>query len=131
MKEAAQGFVEVSGYVAAVIAADAMSKSADVVVKRVHKVDGPILTVICEGGVAACRAAVDAASALCSAEGTLLSANIIPRPEGGGQKLYGLLDNINEKKAARKAAKQAARKPSQEPVPAVSPAPAAKRKAKK
>ncbi len=105
----AQGFVEVSSYVAAIEAADAMAKGADVVVKRVHKVDGPIVTIICEGDVAACKAAVDVACALCSAKGTLLAHSVIPRPEGGGQLLYTYLDKINAKKAAKKAAKEAAR----------------------
>lgn len=108
MNELAQGFVEVSSYVAAVEAADAMSKGADVTVKRVHKVDGPILTIICEGDVAACKAAVDAASALCAAKGFLLGANVIPRPEDG-RRLYECLDEINAKKAAKKAARQSAR----------------------
>ncbi len=105
----AQGFVEVSSYVAAIEAADAMAKGADVVIKRVHKVDGPIVTIICEGDVAACKSAVDVACALCSAKGTLLAHSVIARPEGGGQLLYSCLDNINAKKAAKKAAKAAAR----------------------
>ncbi len=105
----AQGFVEVSSYVAAIEAADAMAKGADVTIKRVHKVDGPIVTVICEGDVAACKAAVDVACSICQPKGTLLAHSIIPRPEGGGQLLYDCLDNINAKKAAKKAAKNAAR----------------------
>lgn len=108
MNDCAQGFVEVSSYVAAFEAADAMAKSADVVVKRVHKVDGPIVCIVCEGDVASCKAAVDAAASLCSAKGTLLATNIIARPEAGGQQLYECLDNINAKKAAKKKAKQEA-----------------------
>lgn len=109
MKDVAQGFVEVSSYVASIEAADAMAKAADVVIRRVHKVDGPILCIVCEGDVAACKAAVDAAIALCSARGTLLAANVIPRPEGGRQLLYDCLDGIEAKKAAKKKAKLAAR----------------------
>lgn len=109
MKEPAQGFVEVSSYVAAIEAADAMAKAADVSIRRVHKVDGPIVCIVCEGDVAACKAAVDAAASLCSAAGTLLAVNVIPRPEGGGQRLYDCLDNINAKKAARKKARLEAR----------------------
>lgn len=124
MKELAQGFVEVSSYISAVEAADAMSKGADVTVTRVHKVDGPILTIICEGDVAACKAAVDVASALASARGTLLGTNIIPRPEGGGQALYDSLDSINAKKAAKKAAKLAARQAAAAKTPVVSQKPA-------
>ncbi len=108
MSSLAQGFVEVSSYVAAIEAADAMAKGADVTIKRVHKVDGPIVTIICEGDVAACKAAVDVACSLCAAKGTLLAHSVIPRPENG-DKLYACLDNINAKKAAKKAAKAAAR----------------------
>ncbi|MDL2307690.1 BMC domain-containing protein [Desulfovibrio sp. OttesenSCG-928-C06] len=110
MKDVAQGFVEVSSYVASIEAADAMAKAADVVIRRVHKADGPILCIVCEGDVAACKAAVDAAAALCSARGTLLAVNVIPRPEGGGQLLYDCLDGIEAKKAAKKKARLAARK---------------------
>ena len=126
MKDVAQGFVEVSSYVASIEAADAMAKAADVVVRRVHKVDGPILCIVCEGDVAACKAAVDAASSLCSAKGTLLAANVIPRPEGGGQLLYDCLDGIEAKKAAKKKARLAARKAACAPTPgkAASAAPA-------
>ncbi len=122
MSSLAQGFVEVSSYVAAIEAADAMAKGADVTIKRVHKVDGPIVTIICEGDVAACKAAVDVACSLCAAKGTLLAHSIIPRPEGDGQALYTYLDNINAKKAAKKAAKAAARAARMGKAPAAKPA---------
>ncbi len=107
MSDKAQGFVEVSSYVASIEVADAMAKGADVEIKCVHKVDGPIVAVICEGDVAACKAAVDVACAVAQARGTLLSHNVIARPEGTD--LYGLLGAIVAKKAAKKAAKAAAR----------------------
>ncbi len=108
MSDLAQGYVEVTGYVAAIEVADAMAKGADVVIKRVHKVDGPIVTVICEGDVAACKAAVDVACSLAQAKGTLITSCVIARPENGNR-LYECLDAINAKKAAKKAAKAAAR----------------------
>ncbi len=108
MSNVAQGYVEVTGYVAAIEIADAMAKGADVVIKRVHKVDGPIVTVICEGDVAACKAAVDVACSIAQSKGTLITQSVIARPENG-QRLYECLDGINAKKAAKKAAKAAAR----------------------
>jgi len=101
----AQGFIEVTGYVAAIEAADTMAKAADVVVKRAHKVDGPRVCVICEGDVAACQAAVNAALGVCAPKGTVISSNVIPNPAGGPEELYRHLDVINEAKAAKKRAK--------------------------
>ncbi len=108
MNNNAQGFVEVSSYVAAIETADAMAKGADVVIKCVHKVDGPIVAIICEGDVAACKAAVDVGCAVALAKGTLLAHNVIARPDDGHD-LFKLLAAINAKKAAKKAAKAAAR----------------------
>ena len=105
MSHLAQGFIEVTGYVAAIEAADTMAKAADVVVKRAHKVDGPRVCVICEGDVAACQAAVNAALGVCAPKGTVISSNIIPNPAGGHEELYRHLDAINEAKAAKKRAK--------------------------
>ncbi len=109
MSHNAQGFVEVASYVAAIETADAMAKGADVVIKCVHKVDGPIVAIICEGDVAACKAAVDVGCAVASAKGMLLAHNVIARPDGDGQDLFKHLAAINAKKAAKKAAKAAAR----------------------
>ncbi len=126
MSNEAQGYVEVNSYVAAIEVADAMAKGADVVIKRVHKVDGPIVTVICEGDVAACKAAVDVACSIAQAKGTLLANSVIARPENGNR-LYECLDGINAKKAAKKAAKAAARAARMGKAPAKA-APAAAKK---
>lgn len=109
MSQLAQGFIEVTGYVAAVEAADTMIKAANVKVARVHKVDGPRVCVICEGDVAACQAAVDAAYGVCAPKGTVIGTNIIARPADGGQETYAFLDSINAQKAAKKKAKMEAR----------------------
>jgi len=101
----AQGFIEVTGYVAAIEAADTMAKAAEVLVKRAHKVDGPRVCVICEGDVAACQAAVNAALEVCAPKGTVISSNVIPNPAGGPEELYKHLNAIDAKKAAKKQAK--------------------------
>ena len=105
MSHLAQGFIEVTGYVAAIEAADSMAKAAEVVVKRAHKVDGPRVCVICEGDVAACQAAVNAALGVCAPKGTVIASNIIPNPVGGPEDLYNHLDAINAAKAAKKKAR--------------------------
>jgi len=56
----AMGFVETQGLVAAIEAADAMVKAARVRIKTVGNADAALISVICEGDLAACAAAVDA-----------------------------------------------------------------------
>ncbi|MDJ0780859.1 MAG: BMC domain-containing protein [Desulfosarcinaceae bacterium] len=79
----ALGFVEAYGMVAAIEAADAMVKAARVKVKTVLNADVGMLSVICEGDLAACKAAVDAGKAAADAVGKCLSTNLIPRPGSG------------------------------------------------
>jgi len=77
------GFVETYGLVAAVEAADAMVKAARVRVRTVVNADLGLLSVICEGDLAACRAAVDAGKAAAAAVGDCVSTNLIGRPDPG------------------------------------------------
>lgn len=109
MEQEAQGFVEVKSYVAAIEAADAMVKAAEVVIAVAHKVDGPDICVICEGDVAACKAAVSAGEAASQARGAFLASNVIPRPEQGAGQLYTLMGEMQERKAAKKAERTARR----------------------
>ena len=75
------GFVETMGLVAAIEAADAMVKAARVRVKTVVNADAGLLSVVCEGDLAACKAAVDAGAAAAAQVGKCLSTNLIPRPD--------------------------------------------------
>lgn len=77
------GFVEAYGMVAAIEAGDAMVKAARVRVKTVLNADVGMISVICEGDLAACKAAVDAGKAAADSVGKCLSTNLIPRPAGG------------------------------------------------
>lgn len=77
------GFVETYGMVTAIEAADAMVKTARVKVKTVLNADAGLLSVICEGDLAACKAAVDAGKAAADRVGKCLRTNLIPRPAGG------------------------------------------------
>ncbi len=74
------GFVETIGLVTAIEAADAMSKAARVRIKTVVNADLGLLSVICEGDLAACKAAVDAGKAAAAMVGDCVSSNIIARP---------------------------------------------------
>ena len=81
------GFVEAYGMVAAIEAADAMVKAARVNVKTVLNADVGMLSVICEGDLAACKAAVDAGKAAADRVGKCLSTNLIARPAEGLEEL--------------------------------------------
>jgi microcompartment protein CcmL/EutN len=81
------GFVETIGLVAAVEAADAMVKAARVQVRTVANADAGLLSVVCQGDLAACMAAVDAAKAAAARVGGVVTSNIIARPEGDTEAL--------------------------------------------
>ena len=76
------GFVETVGLVAAIEAADAMVKTAKVQVKTVCA-DAALLSVICTGDLAACRAAVDAGKAAAARVGDCVNSNLIARTGDG------------------------------------------------
>jgi microcompartment protein CcmL/EutN len=77
----ALGFVETRGLVAAIEAADAMVKAARVRIKTVGNADAALISVICEGDLAACAAAVDAGKAAAARVGDFVGSNLIPRPD--------------------------------------------------
>ena len=74
------GFIEVYGLVAGIEAADAMLKSAQVRLLRQHEVRPGMITLVVEGDLAACRAAVNAGVAAASRVGTVLGSHVIGRP---------------------------------------------------
>jgi ethanolamine utilization protein EutM len=76
----ALGMVETRGLVAMIEAADAMVKSANVVLVGWEKIGSGYVTAIVRGDVAAVKAAVDAGAASASKVGEVLSVHVIPRP---------------------------------------------------
>lgn len=76
----ALGLVETRGLVAALEAADAMVKAADVRLVRIQKTDPALMTVQVTGETAAVRAAVDAGKAAAERVGSVVSTHIISRP---------------------------------------------------
>lgn len=83
----ALGLLEVDGMVAAVDAADAMLKAANVRLLSHEVLDPGRLTLVVEGDLAACRAALDAGSAAAQRTGRVISRREIGRPEEDTQRL--------------------------------------------
>jgi ethanolamine utilization protein EutK len=77
----ALGFVEVYGLVAGIEAADAMLKSARVRLLRQYEVQPGLITLLVEGDLGACRAAVAAGVAAASRIGTVIAGHVIGRPD--------------------------------------------------
>ncbi len=76
----ALGMVETKGLVGAIEAADAMVKSANVVLIGSEYVGGGFVTVMVRGDVGAVKAATDAGAAAAKRVGELVSVHVIPRP---------------------------------------------------
>ena len=79
----ALGFVETRGLVAAVQAADAMVKAANVQLVTRQQPGGGLISIIVQGDVGAVKAAVDAGVAAANKIGKVVSAHVIPRPHEG------------------------------------------------
>jgi ethanolamine utilization protein EutK len=82
MKIDAFGLLEVRGLVTAIEAADAMLKSAHVRLVRQHEISPGFISLIVEGDLGACRAAVDAGAAAAARLGEVVSRLEIGRPDG-------------------------------------------------
>jgi ethanolamine utilization protein EutM len=82
MNDNALGMIETKGLVAAIEAADAMVKAANVTLYGKELVGGGLVTVIVRGDVGAVKAATDAGAAAAERVGTLVSVHVIPRPHG-------------------------------------------------
>lgn len=78
-----KGFIETRGLVAAIEAADAMVKAANVTITGRKIIGGGLVTVIIEGDVGAVKAAVDAGAAAAQKVGELVSVHVIARPDAG------------------------------------------------
>jgi ethanolamine utilization protein EutM len=76
----ALGMVETHGLVAAIEAADAMVKAANVMLIGSEYVGGGFVTVMVRGDVGAVKAATDAGAAAVKRVGEVVSVHVIPRP---------------------------------------------------
>ncbi len=76
----ALGLIETKGLVAAIEAADAMVKAANVTLLKKEHVGAGLVTVMVRGDVGAVKAAVDAGAAAAERVGELRSVHVIARP---------------------------------------------------
>jgi ethanolamine utilization protein EutM len=74
------GMIETKGYVAALAAADAMVKAANVAIVGRQEVGDGLVSVIIVGDVGAVKAATEAGAETASSVGELISVHVIPRP---------------------------------------------------
>ena len=80
MAQEALGMVETRGLVAAIEAADAMCKAANVTLVGTEKIGSGLVTVMVRGDVGAVKSSVEAGSASASKLGELVATHVIPRP---------------------------------------------------
>ena len=80
MSNNAIGMIETRGYVAALAAADAMVKAANVTIVSREQVGAGLVAVTISGDVGAVKAATAAGSEAASQVGELVSVHVIPRP---------------------------------------------------
>ena len=79
--EMALGMIETRGLVAAVEAADAMVKAANVRLMDKTRVGGGLVTIMVRGETGAVKAATEAGAAAAAKVGELVSVHVIPRPD--------------------------------------------------
>ena len=87
MSNEALGMVETRGLTAAIEAADAMVKAAEVVLIGTEKIGSGLVSVMVRGDVGAVKAAVEAGSSSVSKLGELVATHVIPRPHGDVEKI--------------------------------------------
>ncbi len=80
MASQAIGMIETRGYVAALTAADAMVKAANVEIAARNEVGGGLVSVVVKGDVGAVKAATEAGAEAASQVGEVVAVHVIPRP---------------------------------------------------
>ena len=80
MSNEALGMIETKGLIGSIEAADAMVKSANVVLIGKEYIGSGYVTVMVRGDVGAVKAATDAGAAAARRVGELVSVHVIPRP---------------------------------------------------
>ena len=83
----ALGMIETRGLTAAIEAADAMVKSAEVTLIGTEKIGSGLVSVMVRGEVGAVNAAVEAGSQAASKLGELIATHVIPRPHADVDKI--------------------------------------------
>ncbi|MBQ3133036.1 MAG: BMC domain-containing protein [Clostridia bacterium] len=83
----ALGMVETRGLVAAVEAADAMVKAANVTLIGTQKIGSGLVTVMVRGDVGAVKSATEAGNAAAARLGEVIAVHVIPRPHSDVEKI--------------------------------------------
>jgi len=84
----ALGLIETRGLTAAIEAADAMVKAAQVVLVSYQQVGGGLVCTLVRGDVAAVKAATDAGAAAARRVGELVAVHVIPRPHDNLDEIF-------------------------------------------
>ena len=87
MAQEALGMVETRGLTAAIEAADAMVKAAEVVLIGTEKIGSGLVTVMVRGDVGAVKAAPPTGGAAAAKLGELVAVHVIPRPHNDVEKI--------------------------------------------
>jgi microcompartment protein CcmL/EutN len=82
MSANAIGMIETKGFVAALAAADAMVKAANVTIVGREQVGDGLVAIVINGDVGAVKAATEAGAEVAGQVGQLVSVHVIPRPHG-------------------------------------------------
>ncbi|MDF2868608.1 MAG: microcompartment protein [Anaerocolumna sp.] len=91
MAQEALGMVETRGLVAAIEAADAMLKAANVTLVGTEKIGSGLVSVMVRGDVGAVKAAVESGASSASKLGELVATHVIPRPHTDVEKILPAL----------------------------------------
>ena len=92
MSQEALGMIETRGLVAAIEAADAMVKAANVQLIGTEKIGSGLVSVMVRGDVGAVKSAVEAGGAAAQKLGEIIATHVFPRPHGDVEKF---LPSIN------------------------------------
>ncbi|MBQ7557363.1 MAG: BMC domain-containing protein [Lachnospiraceae bacterium] len=87
MSYEALGLIETRGLTAAIEAADAMTKAAEVKLIGTEKIGSGLVTVMVRGDVGAVKASVEAGASNASRLGELVASHVIPRPHEDVEKI--------------------------------------------
>lgn len=90
MSSQAIGMIETKGYVAALAAADAMVKAANVTITSREDVGDGLVAVVIKGDVGAVKAATEAGAEIANQVGELIAVHVIPRPHADLEKHFSL-----------------------------------------
>ena len=91
MVQQALGMVETRGLVAAIAAADAMLKAANVELVGTEKIGSGLVSVMVRGDVGAVKAAVESGTAAAQRLGEIIATHVIPRPHTDVEKILPTL----------------------------------------